>query len=443
MMTEPFLETDQFQKSLESFFKQVVLEDPLQRMRAKAWEKFLMLGLPTKKSEVFRYLNMRKLFVKELVAAIPHQISFEAIKSAILPECQNSVIVFVNGCFSPTLSNLSALPKQVIVQALPDAIKTYGTFLKNNWEKSLKEEMDPFVVLNAALHKLGVFVYLPPKCIVETPLQILHVVQTEDAFMLLQPRVQFFLGALASLNVVSSHLHLDDRAYFINQVVDFSLEDGSQLNYTQDLSRSYNQLWHFDATRAFLKRDCLFKSVLVTEGSATTRADYRISLADENSEASLNGMWMLNGKNEAHTHVLMDHQAYGCRSLQLFKGVLNDLSRSSFEGKILVKQVAQKTEAYQLNHNLLLSDKANADSKPNLEIFADDVKASHGATVGQLDPEQIFYLESRGFLKEDAKNILIYGFCQEVVDLISIPSLKERIAQQAIRYVKRQINHET
>ena len=136
---------------------------------------------------------------------------------------------------------------------------------------------------------------------------------------------------------------------------------------------------------------------------------------------------MLKEKREAHTHVIVDHQAPHCRSRQLFKGILDDLSSSSFEGKILVRQAADKTDAFQLNNNILLSDRANADSKPNLEIFAPDVKASHGATVGQLDNELLFYLKTRGFSDKAAKNILIYGFCQDVVDLVDIPSLKEAI----------------
>ena len=149
---------------------------------------------------------------------------------------------------------------------------------------------------------------------------------------------------------------------------------------------------------------------------------------------------MLSGKNESHTHVLVDHQAPNCRSMQLFKGALNDVSRSSFEGKILVRQLAQKTEAFQLNNNLLLSDRANADSKPNLEIFADDVKASHGSTVGQLDAEQIFYMKTRGFSDADAKNLLVYGYCQEVIEMISVDSVRLRLKSIAQNYMSGEIS---
>ena len=144
---------------------------------------------------------------------------------------------------------------------------------------------------------------------------------------------------------------------------------------------------------------------------------------------------MLSDKREAHTHIFMEHQAPFCRSYQLFKSVLNDFSRSSFEGKIMVSQAAQKTEAFQLNHNLFLNDHAHADSKPNLEIFADDVKASHGATVGQLDADQLFYMKTRGFSDEEAKNLLVYGFCEQVIEMIPLPSLREEISAKARHYL--------
>lgn len=146
---------------------------------------------------------------------------------------------------------------------------------------------------------------------------------------------------------------------------------------------------------------------------------------------------MLSDKRESHTHIFMEHQAPNCRSYQLFKSVLNDFSRSSFEGKIMVRQAAQKTEAFQLNNNLILNDHAHADSKPNLEIFADDVKASHGATIGQLDGDQLFYMKTRGFSDATAKNLLIYGFCEQVIEMIPLASLREEISAKVRSYLSR------
>ena len=224
--------------------------------------------------------------------------------------------------------------------------------------------------------------------------------------------------------------------YFINHVSDFSIEEESHVRFTQNLSETPTAVWHLDATRAILKKNSSFHAFAVTNGSETVRTDYKVTLIGENAESSLNGLWMLQDKLEFHTHILFDHQAPNCRSRQLFKGVLDDFSKSSFEGKILVRKIAQKTDAFQLNSNLLLNDYTNASSKPNLEIFADDVKASHGATFGQLDDEQLFCLRSRGINEFEAKNLLIFGFCKEVIDLISLSSLQNMLIAQAKQYRK-------
>jgi Fe-S cluster assembly protein SufD len=169
------------------------------------------------------------------------------------------------------------------------------------------------------------------------------------------------------------------------------------------------------------------KHLSVTQGPRLTRHSLRAVLNGENSDALLQGLWHLKGLSQAHTHVEVEHAAPSARSLQKFKGILNDHSQSSFEGKIFVRPIAQKTEAYQLNNNLLLGDHSIAYAKPNLEIFADDVKASHGATMAQLDEEQLFYLKSRGITETDAKALLIDGFRHEMIDQITIPSVRESL----------------
>lgn len=429
---------DIFRAQLEKHFHQSAEHGPLQKAKAKAWDHFLGQGLPTRNQEVFRYIRLRQLFAQSYSLSQITQVTSTQIAPYIYPECQRSVIVFVNGHYQPLLSNTSALPKQLVVSMLKDAVSTYGAFLTNQWTKSLKEETDAFALVNAALHRDGVFVYIPPKCIIETPIQLLHLVDTHSNRMFVMPRLHLFVGAQSQASVYSSLAIISGAEYCINQTNEFALEEGAKLNYTQIACDESPTGWHFDAVRAQLKRDSSFKTVCITDGSTTVRHDYRIALSGENAEAQLNGLWMLADKREAHTNILIEHQAPHCRSMQLFKGVLNDFSKSSFEGKIYVHPVAQKTEAFQLNNNLLLSDRAHADSKPNLEIFADDVKASHGATVGQLDEEQLFYMKSRGFSVADAKNMLVFSFCKEIIDLISLPSLALSISQKAKRYLPKE-----
>lgn len=437
MMTQPFAEQEQesFQHLLEELYNKSDQTDILSKVRAKAWDHFLDLGLPTKRDEVFRYIRLRSFFANNYVLGTLTQVTSQDIAPHVLPECSQSLLVFVNGHFASSLSQLDALPKKVVISSLSEAMRTYSGFINSQWSKTLKEETDPFATLNAALHGNGLFLYLPPKVIAEQPIQVLNVIDAQLEAMLMMPRLHVFAGSQSQLSIVSTQAHLSGKEYAMNMTADFAIEEDAHVRYTQIACGAPEEIWHFDALRAVLKRNSTLKTVAVTDGSATVRHDYRVMLAGENAEALLNGVWMLNGKREAHAHVLMDHQAPYCRSMQLFKGALNDFSRSSFEGKILVRQAAQKTEAFQLNNNLLLSDRANADSKPNLEIFADDVKASHGSTVGQLDQEQIFYMKTRGFTDSAAKNLLVHGFCQEVIDLIPVDSLRSKMSERAQNYL--------
>lgn len=417
--------------------------DPLYKARKKAWDRFLELGLPTRRTEVYRYIKLRQLFSQDYEIPVEQPLLDKgSIEPYIFPECRQSVIVFVNGCFDESLSNIEGIPSKVSIVPLESAQRTYGTFINNFWTQTLKEETDPFAALNLALHRNGAFIYIPPKTVIEPPLQILNLISVSGKPLFITPRTTCFVGSQSEINIISSQQVLQGDGYFANQVIEWAVEEGSSVYYTKALADEKVGAWHFDAIRANLKRNAIFKTVNVTQGSLTSRVDYRVNLMGENSEALLNGVWMLSGKREAHTNILINHLAPHCRSYQLFKGVLNDSSRSSFEGKILVDQIAQKTEAFQLNNNLILSDHAHADSKPNLEIFADDVKASHGATVGQLDEDQLFYMRARGIQAMDAKNLLIQGYCDQIIEMVKIPSHREEVSKNIRFYLQESQNDE-
>jgi Fe-S cluster assembly protein SufD len=434
MTTEMTDERSKFLTQLEREYQEIAPGDSLGKLRAKAWERFLEIGLPSKSMEQYRYIRVRPLLDQTYGSPDDSEITADMIERFILPECRHSHIIFLNGRFQPKLSQVSGLPSGLVITSLPEAMKTFGTFITNQWTKSLKEESDPFAALNAALHLDGAFIYVPPKMIVENPIQVLYITSCEQP-AIINPRLHLFAGAHSQLQIITTQTALSSQSSFLNQTTEFSIEDGAQVHHTQISLQSDPSAWHFDAVRTSLKRNSSFKCVMVTEGSTTVRHDYRMALTGENAEALLNGVWMLDHKHESHVNILIDHQAPHCRSMQLFKGALNDFSRSSFEGKIYVHQAAQKTEAFQLNNNLLLSDRASADSKPNLEIFADDVKASHGATFGTVDAEQLFYLQTRGVPDRIAKSLLTYGFCKEVLDLIPHASLIESLSHRAQRYL--------
>jgi len=435
MTTQYDLEQETFRNLLEELRNQFQVSDALVQIRQKAWQHYLALGIPAKQNEAYRYIKLRNLFSQPFSLGVEKLISKQIIDSSIYPECKHSVLVFVNGHFSPQLSDFTSLPTKVVVSSLPDAMQTYGAFINNHWAKNIREETDSFATLNGALHRHGAFIYIPSKVAVEPPIQILNVVDSDNQPQMILPRLLVFAGPQSDARIVSTQKNFALDGYFVNQVSEFVVEEGAHVHFTEVLCDEHPQGWHFNAARASLKRNSTFKSVCATEGSATVRTDYRVTLTGENAEALLNGVSMLSDKREAHAHVYMDHQAPNCRSYQLFKNVLNNFSRSSFEGKIMVRKAAQKTEAFQLNNNLLLNDHSHADSKPNLEIFADDVKASHGATVGQLNQDQLFYMKTRGFADEAAKNLLIYGFCEQVIEMIPIASLQQEISNKARNYL--------
>jgi Fe-S cluster assembly protein SufD len=414
-----------FLRQLQPHFEKVLSADVLRQFREKSWRRLAEIGLPSKADEAFRYVPLRELYPCSFKSAQKKGIDKEVFSSAILPECKHSHIVFIDGWFCPELSDLSALPSQALALPLDEAMRTHGSFLQSYLTRLLKEEKDPFACINLALHSKGAFFYLPPQLKGTSPLQCLSIATGEEP-QLLFSRLHLVLGRESSMCCIFTHFALAQKApHFIVPATEISLEDGASL----DLFNLVDAMpaWYFESLRASLKRNARLNSLSVTYGGATVRQSYRTQLKGENSEVNLNGLWMLDKNRTAHTHAIVEHEAPHTRSMQHFKGILDGHSRSSFEGKILVRAEAQKTQAYQLNNNLILSQGAIANSKPNLEIFADDVKASHGATVCQLDDKQLFYLSARGIDPTLARRLLIEGFCREMLHQIPYDSLIQKL----------------
>ncbi|MCC5832901.1 MAG: Fe-S cluster assembly protein SufD [Chlamydiales bacterium] len=363
----------------------------------EAWGRFQELGFPTKEWELFRYVRLSDLYAR------PFSKAREAALELTPKEGQ---LVFVNGRYH---ENLSRLPRGIVVQPLLQAKKTYGGFLIPRLEAQLREEKDPFAALNGALAEGALFIYLPPKTV--SAFTIIHHLTPQANPAITAPRFHLYAGKEAEAKIVISHQAQD----WVNSFADFALDERASVKLVSRFEADETS-WQFDAIRATLKRESRFTSCAVVKGGATLRLDYGIRLMEERAEASLYGLCRPEERSHHHVNVLMKHEAPRCRSLQHFKNVLKGISRTSFEGKIHVDRLAQKTEAFQMNNNLILSPRASANSKPNLEIFADDVKASHGATVGQIDEEQLFYLKTRGIPLAQAKELLVEGFCREILE---------------------------
>jgi len=400
------MSTTEFLSSAQEIFS-ALSPNPL---REKAWSRFLELGLPNKSTDAFRYVSLRKIYDLFLKRS-----SHIPIKESIAPYLLSEYhLVFVNGKFSRELSNS---PPQMVILPLQEALKSYGPFLQGRLAKNLKEETDPFAALNMALQDQSVFCYLPPKQIIETPLQIIY--YGENGYH--PSHLTFFCSTESELNIITTLI----GSGFHHTSLDVAIEDRSHFSHLE--TSVHGSGIHFSDFKATLKKSSTLKNLSLQLANRLSRSRLRVSLLGEEANALLQGLWHLTENHQSHTHAHVEHVAPSARSLQKYKGVLKDFSQSSFEGKIYVHPEAQKTEAYQLNHNLLLNEGTVANAKPNLEIFADDVKASHGATTAQVDEEHLFYLQSRGHTKELARNLLVRGFIQEVLDQIPYPSLKEQL----------------
>lgn len=406
-------------------------------LRAKAWERFQEIGLPTKKSEAFTYVPLSQLYAQQYKPAEVASLDKEMIAPFIYPECRGSVIVFVDGSFSKELSDLSSFPSSIAVHAMSAAEKgSYASFLQRRMQQRLQEEKDPFALLTLSLSKEGCFVFIPPKTQVQSQIQCLFVTTSDHVAAF--PRLQVAVGAHSEVSWVSTHVHLGlGEGFFHSGYIDFSLDDASRVEHAlfMDLPK---KAWGFTAVRATTKKQAKLSCKNLSTGSKSARQDYHFSLIGEGADVSVSGLSWLEEKDQSHAHVLVEHEEAHCTSNQFFKGVLSDISHSSFTGKIVVRQKAQKTQAYQLNNNLLLTEGTIAYSKPGLEILADDVKASHGATVSQLDDEQLFYLKTRGLSEEDAKTLLVLGFCKDILSGVSCDSLRQNTISAIEQYLQRQ-----
>lgn len=428
MMSGLTEETIHFRDQLERLFKSLPANDALAKFRAKAWDHFLEVSLPEPKSEVFRYVKLPKLYARTFATPdVLSAVTKEELKPFLHPECERSVAVFIDGQLDLSLSRFEGLPSKTMAIPLKEAVRSFGSFFNNQVVKRVQEEIDPFAALNAAFATHPLFLYVPPKTLFSSPLQIIQLVTKPG--MLSTPRLEIFVGALSEVSLIHTTGRIGEVEAFHNGTMHISLEEGAKCTYFKWLPALPEKEWHFDALRATLKKDASFTSFSFQTGSEAVREDYRVALVGPHAEVDLMGMALLNRSQDSHTHVWVDHQAPECRSNQLFKGVVSDTARCCFEGKIYVHKLAQKTQAFQLNQHLLLSEYAQGLSKPNLEIFADDVKASHGATVGQVDRESLFYMQARGVPSEMAKRLLVEGFCQEIIDRLPFSLWKPQILE--------------
>ncbi len=355
------------------------------------------------------------------------------MEAFIIAEAENSQLVFVNGILRDDLSSLSGLPKEVAAMDLSEAIadERFSEIARTHLARQADSVRNGFVALNTALVSQGAFVYVPRGVVVESPLHLLFLTDSAEKTGVSFPRVLLVADENSQVTLIESYASTSDTRYLTNAVVEVVLKSGAQVEHYK-VQRESSDAFHVATTAADLGANSTYDSTAITFGAQLSRHDIHVTMDSEGAECWVDGLYLVTNSQHTDTHSVIDHRKPHCNSHQLYKGILDGKSRAVFNGKIFVRHDAQKTDAMQTNMNLLLSNEARVDTKPQLEILADDVKCAHGAAVGQIDEEELFYLKARGIHPDLARNLLTYGFAEEVIGKIKIDSIRLQLDEAVL-----------
>ncbi len=408
----------------------------LKEKRKEAFDKFCNSGIPGRKNEEYKYTDVKKVFAGKFTSLHneAHTLSLNLDKLFI--EKDSVKLIFVNGWLHKDSTLSAALPKGVIVGNLAtDGLLKHSELLKKYWNIS----GDPLAQLNTALWTDGAFIYVPDNTDLKTTIEIVHI-STGKQHILSSPRNLIVAGENASVSIVESSIshelsaavivntHTDVFAGASSKVQFYRLQAVSPLSWRRGVGGE-GLVSQITSINVLQEKNSHFDTNTITLGSEWTRNNLDIALNGEHCESHLNGLFITNGDDHIDNHTAVHHNKPHCESNQLYKGILDGKSTGIFNGKIFVERDAQKTNAYQSSKNILMSDDATINTKPQLEIYADDVKCSHGSTTGQLNEEALFYLRSRGLGVDSAKTLLLYAFANGVLNTIRIESLKKYLEE--------------
>ena len=411
----------------------------LEEQRLKALSQFSEQGFPASHEEEWRYTNVSAIEKKLFSPTINKTINLVDIEWLKLYQLQEAwSVVLVDGHFSAELSSLEDLPVDVLVMGMADALQKLPETLENYINQSVNIDENSFIAFNTAWFTDGLFVSVNAKRILEKPIQVLHVATQQD--VLAATRTVIILDKMAEASIIETYVGYDN-AYLSSTVTEVFVGQNAHLTLYKMQCES-EKAYHFGGIYVKQDRDAHFTHHNFAFGALLARSDIHTDL-DHASECELNGLYLGVKRQHIDSHTRINHIKTHGVSRELYKGVLDDRARGVFQGRVIVAKDAQQTDSQMNNRNLLLSDDAEADSKPQLEIYADDVKCGHGVTVGQLDEKSIFYLQSRCIDEEVARNILTFAFANEMVDRIKIKVLHEMILEQVlIRFPQEGINKE-
>jgi Fe-S cluster assembly protein SufD len=400
----------------------------LSPLRQSGIKVFAEKGFPTLEDEDWRFTNVAP------VAHLPFNPVWKLPEDASVPRSVESFmfggvkshrLVFVNGHYHPGLSSPGTPGQGVTVTSLAAALVSGSDVLEKHLAQSADERNNSFTALNTAFFQDGAFVHIPAGKVVETPIHLLFISSVKESGATAHPRNLFVVEASSQATILETHASSVNAPYFTNVVTDLVLGQGARLEYCKFQGDSPSA-FHLASLRARLGRDASLRAHSFAMGAALSRNTIHAILDGEGADCVLNGLYLTRSDQVADHHMVVEHAQPHCTSHEYFNGILDDRSKGVFHGRILVKPAAQKTDAKQTNRNLLLSEEATIDTKPQLEIYADDVKCTHGATVGQLNEESIFYLRARGIGAETARRMLIHAFAGEITERVQhVPAREE------------------
>lgn len=402
--------------------------DWLRSMRENAIAQFEALGFPTTRQEEWRFTSVAPIarIPFRPVDPDPSALTISDISRFTVCEARCTQLVFLNGHYSESLSTVKLLPKGVRIISLAEALQTDGDLVQALLQRFESNRPDPFGALNTAFMADGAFVVIPPDTVLKDPIHLLFLSasQAEPAFS--APRTLISVGANSQASIVESYAGLDRGVYFTNSVTGLFISENSIVDHYR-LQRESEDAYHIANLEVAQERDSRYTSHSLALGGALSRTNLGVLLNGSGADCELNGLYVAKGRQHIDNHTTIDHARPNCSSRELYKGILDDNSGGVFNGKVVVRKDAQKTNARQTNKNLLLSKAAGVNTTPQLEIYADDVKCTHGATIGQLNEDELFYLRSRGIDKEAARTLLTYAFAGELLAAIKIKPIQCQI----------------
>ena len=400
----------------------------MMNIREEAIHEFGLKGLPDRKDELYKYTSLQKLFEPGYTMQLqPSNVDFsvEDIFKCDVPNLQTRLEIILNGFYKVNGTALTEMENGIIIGSFAEALRKYPELVREHFAKHAGIKNDSLVSLNTAFAIDGLFIYVPKGQVLEDPVQVVHLPMTGIDTML-HYRNLFIMEENASAEVIVCDHTLSPFRFLTNSVTEIYAGKGARFHY----SRIQNE--HLNSnllTNLFIHQeaDSTVRSNTITLHGGVIRNNTNVLLNAEGCNNETYGLFMSDKNQHIDNYVNIDHAKPNCTSTQLFKGILNDQSTGAFNGRILVRQDAQKTLAYQTNNNILMSDEARMNSKPQLEIYADDVRCSHGATTGQLDENALFYMQSRGIPRKEARLLMLYAFAHEVIEKIQVTPLKDRI----------------